>query len=135
MTQHASALRRLIGPTECIRIRSTLRKSWVWEHLTADGHIVRTSAPFTVRSECEAEALHQGLPVLGLSRRATRAIGAQTMLKTRPDGSSLQLRKTADGLWEWRLVSTSGEELDHSTCAYLQKRECVADARRRFDSG
>jgi hypothetical protein len=56
-----------------IRIRSSLGYRWSWQMMTSDGHVVNESEPYTTRDSCERAALEQGLPVIGLRRKAREA--------------------------------------------------------------
>lgn len=40
-----------------IKVRSTLRGGWVWDLLTADGHVASSSDAFGSRDACEVDAL------------------------------------------------------------------------------
>ena len=42
---------------------------WHWRMLSVDGHLLNRSRDFELRTECEAEALEEELPIVGLSRR------------------------------------------------------------------
>ena len=52
-----------------IRVRLTMASVWVWELVTADGHVANASEPFEIRGDCEADAQRQGLRVSGMARR------------------------------------------------------------------
>lgn len=47
---------------------------WRWELRSRDGHSLSCSADFDDRYACELDALQQGLPVKGLSRKLSRAL-------------------------------------------------------------
>jgi hypothetical protein len=51
-----------------IRVRQTINLEWMWELVTADGHVASTSETFAERSACEASAKLEGLPITGLTR-------------------------------------------------------------------
>jgi hypothetical protein len=61
--------RHMKSPSSYIRIRISARQHWIWEHRTADGHVVNTSEDFESREACEADAKRQDLPISGLIRQ------------------------------------------------------------------
>ena len=106
-----------------IRIRIALGGLYVWELLTADGHIVSASEGFGSRQECQADARRQGLAVHGEPRRAPA-------LRQTPEQPAWTLKRNDQRLWLWRHLGEQGEEIAASSRAFLTKAECVADARR-----
>jgi hypothetical protein len=54
--------------TNRVRVRRTMRSTWVWELVMPDGHVVQQSEAFKDRAECERAAKKQGVPVDGMSR-------------------------------------------------------------------
>ena len=63
--------------TNRVRIRRTMRNTWVWELVMPDGHVVQQSEPFEDRAECEKDARKQRLPVDGMSRPRPTGDGSQ----------------------------------------------------------
>jgi hypothetical protein len=59
-----------------------MRRSWIWEHVTEDGHVVNTSPEFGSRERCEAEAVAQGLPLIGgsIKKKANAPAAAKAQL-------------------------------------------------------
>ena len=55
-----------------VRVRRTMRNTWVWELVMPDGHVVRESQPFEDRARCEDAARKEGLPLEGMSRSRSR---------------------------------------------------------------
>jgi hypothetical protein len=119
-------LKRDIVPARYIRIRRNMSSNWVWELVTADGHVAQESQQFMSRADCETEAVRQDLPVRGLHVvRKSRKPSAHEMLNP-----VLRLiRDRPAGLWCWQLLNKDGQELEMSTRAFLTRDECVADAR------
>ena len=67
--------RRTTAQGNRIRVHRDMNGAWVWRLITPDGHIVHESEPFEDRDACEVDALRQGAPVDGLSRkRRTRQL-------------------------------------------------------------
>ena len=56
-----------------LRVRQTIRGSYVWELSTKDGHIVNTSRDFQTQAECVADARHHQIPILGVGPSAGAA--------------------------------------------------------------
>jgi hypothetical protein len=115
-----------------IRIRGKWRSGgtyWIWELLTADGHVVNTSEPFETRDDCEADAVRQGLPCVGLAARRHRVHRTVPITRS-PNGPSLDLSCDRSGLWHWQRLDTAGELVEKSMYAFLTKDECIADARK-----
>lgn len=119
------------APQEHIRIRSTLNKMWIWEHLTSDGHVVNSSPQFLSKEDCGADAVNQELPVIGLARKRR----GKTAHAAKPSPVSVSpecvatLVKTTAGLWHWRIVSSNGEEVSRSKRYFLTLRDCERDVR------
>ena len=107
----------------CIRIKRTLSGVWIWELVTPDGHIAASSADFQSRTECEADARKEGLPVYGGRRVFTTPRSASPLSK-----NSLVICEDSPGLWQWRLTDHGGIVIHASTRAFLSKRECERDA-------
>jgi hypothetical protein len=105
--------------------------NWVWELVTADGHVAQQSQEFMKRADCEADALRQGLPVQGLARILRRIRKAARIEKVGP--SLMLLEDRSAGLWCWQRVNEQGKALELSTRAFLTRAECVADARKSND--
>jgi len=110
--------------TTCIKITGRMGYRWVWQLVTHDGHVADESWLFDARSECEADALKQGLPVIGLSR-AARSSPAAERLKDKPWRI---LQDPSSRLWHWKRFDDEGNPVEASERQFLTKRECVADA-------
>jgi uncharacterized protein YegP (UPF0339 family) len=110
-----------------IRIRSTLSRQWIWELVTRDGHVANASEIFATREECESDAKQQGLPVSGL-RRSARPKAAPA--SNRQAAQPWTIHKDTVGLWRWERRDERSEVIAGSTCAYLTRGECLADAQK-----
>jgi len=106
-----------------IRIRATWGAQWLWELITAKGHIVSESQPFADRAACEADAKEQGLPVKGLIKR-----GKKPAMSADADRSKWRFPRDPSGVWQWQRLDSAGALIEESSRAFLTKEECVTDA-------
>ena len=113
--------------TNRIRIKSRIiDKAWTWELITADGHVVDESRAFEDRYECEADALRQGMPIVGLSKRSRKSPAARVANHMATWEFVADSHK---GLWRWQQFSELGEPIASSMTVFLTRSECIADAR------
>ena len=99
-----------------VRVRTNIRREWIWELLTQDGHVASVSRCYQDRDSCESEARSHGLPVIGGRKQAS---GRQ---KRRQPG--LRVYANSRGLWHWEHVGDRGDLLAESQVAFLSKEEC-----------
>jgi hypothetical protein len=114
------------GPQERVRIRQTL-EGWCWELLSADRHVISSSDTFTFKAECEAQAVAQGLPVSGLSRKGK----ARSNTRKLDDELTWEMTRNTAGKWYWVVLRRDGTEALRSTRVFLTRSECTADAREK----
>ena len=50
-----------------LRVRLCMDHRYVWELMTADGHVINASEPFDSRDECIADAAQHELPIIGVT--------------------------------------------------------------------
>ena len=104
---------------------------WIWQLVTADGHVAHQSEPFEDRAECEKEAKQQGLRVDGLMR--VRKAKVNPKVNTRAAGSDVIVTHDRDTeLWQWERVDENDNVVDSSTRSFLTEEECDADARKHL---
>jgi uncharacterized protein YegP (UPF0339 family) len=107
-----------------LHIRTTISGKWIWELRTPDKHTVNVSEGFSTRAECEADAKANGLEVT--PRRGAGAQITLTVVPVSEEPGQWSIYEDDSGLWHWK---RSGEGEDFaSRCAFLTRRECVADA-------
>ena len=112
-----------------IRIRRDMSLRWIWQLVTADGHVAHQSEPFDDRAQCEKEAKQQGLRVDGLMR--VRKAKVSSKVNTRATGSDVIVTHDRDTeLWQWERVDENDNVVDSSTRAFLTEEECDADAQK-----
>ncbi|HUP95416.1 MAG TPA: hypothetical protein VM164_10930 [Burkholderiales bacterium] len=101
---------------------------WIWQLVTADGHVAHQSEPFDDRAQCEKEAKQQGLRVDGLMR--VRKAKVDPKVNTRAAGSDVIVTHDTDTeLWQWERVDENDNVVETSTRSFLTEEECDADAR------
>jgi hypothetical protein len=108
-----------------LHIRTTISGKWIWELRTADKHTVNVSDGFATRAECEADAKANGLEVA--PRRGRGAQVTMTVVPVTGAPGRWSIHEDESGLWYWKHFGEDGDAA--SKCAFLTRRECVADAR------
>src|SRR3954471_3289217 len=94
--------------TARIRIHQTMKRGWVWEFVTDDGHVAHQSEPFAEREACETDAMKQGLPVVGLRRLLKRRSKPQDNTETLSANVTV-VREHASQLWHWLRLDDVGD--------------------------
>jgi hypothetical protein len=112
------------GPV--LHIGTTVSGKWIWQLRSADKHVVNVSEPFDTRAECEADARKHGLKVVAKRTRRSRTGPSVAPVSEPP--VSWRISEDASGLWRWERPGGEGEAA--SRCAFLTKRECLADAQK-----
>lgn len=107
-----------------LHIRTTVSGKWIWELRTADKHVVNVSEGFDTRAECEADAQKHGLQVV--PKRPRRSHTELTVVRVRQQPDTWSIYEDGYGLWHWKHPGSAEEAA--SKCAFLTKRECLADA-------
>ena len=102
-----------------VRIRTTLKRDWVWELITRDGHVAFVSEPYADRDPCERDAHAQGLPTVG-GRKQPRQ-------RAKPRSAGLRVFSSGRGLWRWEYLNDQGEVVASSQLAFLSREECERD--------
>ena len=115
---------------EHIRVRIDLRGRWIWEHVTADSHVVSSSDRFASREHCESDARRQGLHLVGCRRESRSATAATNGICRGRDGSMWVIGDDGSGIWQWRRFDSVGMEICRADRSFLSDAECVADARK-----
>ena len=99
---------------------------WVWRLVTPDGHVANESEPFGDRASCEASALEQGLPVVGLTRAARNSPSGRVA----NDTPLWQFaRDNNHGLWGWQRFDSAGHPIATSSERFSTQREAMEDAK------
>lgn len=108
-----------------LHVRTTVSGKWIWELRSADKHVVNVSEGFDTRAECEDDAREHGLQVV--PKRARRSQVEMTIVPLRAEPGAWSIYEDDSGLWHWKAPSLEDME---SACAFLTRRECVADAQK-----
>ena len=107
-----------------LHIRTTISGKWIWELRTADKHAVNVSEGFGTRAECEADAKANGLEVV--PKRGRREQIGLTVVPLSEQPGTWSIHEDPSGLWLWKHYGDGAQA--ESKCAFLTRRECVADA-------
>lgn len=105
-----------------VRVRTNIKREWIWELVTHDGHVASVSRCYGERDACEAEARSQGLPVMGGRRQKTG--------RRQPRAPGVRVYANSRGLWHWEHLDDAGQVLAASPVAFLGRDECERDAAR-----
>jgi hypothetical protein len=106
-------------PTARIYVRprtGVVRSYWTWDLVSADGHTVESSGPFSTREECHDDAALQGLPVSGTPHH-------------RSSQSWTMCRDETASTWRWQCLEESGATISRSKQAFVTARQCIGNAR------
>lgn len=110
-----------------LHIRTNVSGKWIWELRTSDGHVVNMSEAFEARAECEQDARSHGFVVAPKRIRAEQV--TLTIVPLREQAGLWSLYEDDSGLWRWER-RPDGDDGEQSRCAFLTRRECLADARK-----
>ena len=107
-----------------VRVRPTMAHEFVWELVTEDGHVIQTSRPFGDRKACARDAEQHGLVVNGAgSKRSGNGSGK----RARDPG--WRIARDSSGVWHWEWHAIEDVPVVKSSCGFLTRNECEADAR------
>ena len=113
---------------EHVRLRVTLAHGWIWELVSADGHVAAVSDAYADRDECEAAARTHGLPIIGGRKCLKGKRGPR-----RPPG--VRIFSNGHGLWMWEHVTDDGHVAAASSVRFLTREECERDLNRYSAEG
>jgi hypothetical protein len=109
-----------------IRMRCDMYGHWIWELVSADGHVAQRSEPFPDRPTCQLDALRQDVPLESLSR-ALREL--RKTARREEVGPLLIFYEAAAGPWWWERVNKTGRVVERSERTFSTRDDCIADAR------